>query len=111
MFRYVVSVLVFAISLLFVGCASSYEMWVSVSDGKGDYSISGSIRNIEQRYTIFFVSTHDGYYLNMGYLAEIAQKKGAFDILLQVFCYWENDVEFRIDYIFQDNAGRYLCSF
>ena len=39
MFRYVVSVLVFAISLLFVGCASSYEMWVSVSDGKGDYSI------------------------------------------------------------------------
>lgn len=37
--RYVVIALIFATSLLFVGCASSYEMWVSVSDGKGDYSI------------------------------------------------------------------------
>ena len=37
MFRYVV--LILATALLFVGCAFSYEMWVSVSDGKGDYSI------------------------------------------------------------------------
>ena len=78
---------------------------------KEDYSICGSIRNIEQRYAVFFVSTHDGYSLNMYHLAEIAQKKGAFDILLQVLCYWENNVEFRIDYIFQDYAERYLCTF
>lgn len=76
-----------------------------------EYSICGSIRNIKQRYAVFFVSTHDGKCFNMDYLAEIAQKKGVFDILLQVFCYWENNVEFRIDYIFQDNAGRYLCNF
>lgn len=75
---------------------------------EGKYNICGSIRNVEQRYVIFFVSTHDGYALNMDLLAEIAKEKGSFDILLQVFCYWENGEEFRIDYVFQDNAGRYI---
>lgn len=72
------------------------------------YTICGSLRNVEQRYVIFFVSSHDGYALDMDFLAEIARKKGTFDILLQVFCYWENNEEFRLDYIFQDMASRYL---
>lgn len=73
-----------------------------------NFTICGSLRNVEQRYAIFFVSTYDSYALDMDFLAEIARKKGAIDVLLQVFCYWESREEFRIDYGFQDYAGRYL---
>ena len=73
-----------------------------------EYNIVGSLRNVEQKYVIIFFSTHDAYALNMDYLAEMAREKGEFDILLQVFCYWESEIEFRIDYGFRDCSGRYL---
>jgi len=75
---------------------------------KGTYNIIGSLRNLEQSYVIVFVSTHDGYFLDMEFLGEVSRKKGDFDTLLQVFCYWENEENFRIDYCFGDDVDRYL---
>ena len=75
---------------------------------KEKYTLCGSLRNVEQRYVVFFVSTHDGHAFDMDLLAEIAKEKGTFDILLQVICYWESRKEFRIDYCLQDTADRYL---
>lgn len=72
------------------------------------YTIVGSLRNIEQKYVIVFVSTHDGYAIDMKYLEKIARKKGDFDTLLQVYCYWESSEEFRIDFCLKDYASKYL---
>lgn len=74
----------------------------------GIYDIVGSLRNVKQKYVIVFVSTHDGYRFDMDYLDDLARKKGEYDILLQVYCYWENDEEFRIDYSLMDHSSRYL---
>ena len=73
-----------------------------------EYNIVGSLRNVEQKYVIVFVSTHDGYALDMDFLAKMAREKGDFDILLQVFCYWESEKEFRIDYRVRDCFDEYL---
>ncbi|MBM6924223.1 hypothetical protein H9X81_11050 [Hydrogenoanaerobacterium saccharovorans] len=75
---------------------------------KGTYNIIGSLRNEGQHYVVVFVSTHDGYFLDMEFLEEVVRKKCNFDILLQVYCYWENEEDFRIDYCFRDYADRYL---
>lgn len=77
----------------------------------GQYGIIGSLRNIEQKYVIIFTSTHDGYALDMDFLDEEARNKGDFDILLQVFCYWESKEDFRIDFCFKDKGDRYLKEF
>lgn len=45
----------------------------------------------------------------MDFLEELARKNGAeFDKLIQVFLYWENNEEYRIDYVFQDASNQYL---
>ncbi len=76
---------------------------------RGEYTVVGSLRNILRKYVIFFVSTHDGLALQMDFLEELARKNGAeFDKLIQVFLYWENDEEYRIDYVFQDASNQYL---
>lgn len=75
---------------------------------KGTYNIIGSLRNEGQSYVIVFVSTYDGYFLDMEFLEEVARKKCDFDVLLQVYCYWENEENFRIDYCFKDYVDRYL---
>lgn len=76
---------------------------------RGEYTIVGSLRNTLRKYVIFFVSTHDGLILPMDYLDELAQKGEAeFDKLIQVFLYWENNEEYRIDYVFQDSSNQYL---
>lgn len=75
----------------------------------GEYTIVGSLRNTLRKYVIFFVSTHDGLSLPMDYLEELANKGGAdCDKLIQAFLYWENDEEFRIDYVFRDSSNQYL---
>lgn len=39
----------------------------------------------------------------------MARSKGPdFDKLIQVFTYWENNEEYRIDYVFQDASNQYL---
>lgn len=74
-----------------------------------EYTVVGSLRNIWRKYVIFFVSTHDGLALQMDFLEELAHKNGAeFDKLIQVFLYWENNEEYRIDYVFQDASNQYL---
>ena len=76
---------------------------------RGEYTVVGSLRNILRKYVIFFVSTHEGLALQMDFLEELAYKNGAeFDKLIQVFLYWENDEEYRIDFIFQDASNQYL---
>ena len=75
----------------------------------GNYTVVGSLRHTLNKYVIFFVSTHDGLALSMDYLAELAcRSKVEYDKLLQVFVYWKNDKEFRIDYVFQDSSNQYL---
>ena len=45
----------------------------------------------------------------MDYLEKLAIECGAeYDKLIQAFMYWENDEEFRIDYVFQDSSNQYL---
>lgn len=76
---------------------------------RGEYTVVGSMRNILRKYVIFFVSTHDGLALQMEFLEELARKKGVeFDKLIQAFLYWENDEEYRIDYVFRDASNQYL---
>lgn len=76
---------------------------------KEEYTIVGSLRNTLRKYVIFFVSTHDGLSLPMDYLEKLAIECGAeYDKLIQAFMYWENDEEFRIDYVFQDSSNQYL---
>ena len=50
-------------------------------------NITGSLRNVGQRYVIIFVSSYDGNVIKLDYLEEIAKEKGNFDILLEVVCY------------------------
>ena len=78
------------------------------SSQNGIYNIIGSMRNIEQKYVIFFVASHDGYGVDMDYLSDLARQKGEYDLLLQVFCYWESEEEYRIDYCLCDKNARYL---
>lgn len=75
----------------------------------GEYTIVGSLRNTLRRYVIFFVSSHDGLALPMDYLEELAHNnKVEYDKLIQVFLYWKNAEEYRIDYVFQDSSNQYL---
>jgi len=75
----------------------------------GEYTIVGSLRNTLRRYVIFFVSSHDGLAIPMDYLEELAHNnKVEYDKLIQVFLYWKNAEEYRIDYVFQDSSNQYL---
>ena len=82
----------------------------TIDSGKrAEYTIVGSMRNILRKYVIFFVSTHDGKALPMDYLEEKAQNNEVdHDKLIQVFIYWINNEECRIDYEFLDSSNQYL---
>lgn len=83
--------------------------WAKESAKKAEYNIVGSMRNILRKYVIFFVATHDGLSVPMDCLEELARNNGAeYDKLIQVFLYWVNDEEYRIDYVFQDSSNQYL---
>lgn len=85
------------------------RIYKSLDDArKGLYHITGSLRNIEQKYAILFVSTHDGYVFDMEILEMIAREKGNCALLLQVYCYWENNENFYINFCFKDSTNRYL---
>lgn len=76
---------------------------------KGKNAIVGTIRHTLKKYVMFFVSAPDRNPWPMEVLNVLAQNKGAdFDKLIQVYIYWENDEEYRIDYVFQDASNQYL---
>lgn len=76
---------------------------------KGESVIVGTLRHTLKKYVMFFVSAPDRNPWPMEVLDAMALSKGAdFDKLIQVFTYWENDEEYRIDYVFQDASNQYL---
>lgn len=73
----------------------------------GECEIIGSLRSGLRKYVIFFVSSFDGRRWPMTDLEKMA-KNVVYDKLLQVVVWWENDVDYRIDYVFQDTSKQYL---
>lgn len=68
-----------------------------------DYGIHGSLRN-EDNYAVFFVSSPPETVYSMDFLLELAQQKCDPKKLLQVYVWWEDDKNFRIDYLLWDRT-------
>lgn len=66
-----------------------------------DYDIAGSLRR-ENEYAIFFVAAPPMQALPMEYLLEKARKKCEPKVLLQVYVWWEDEENYRIDYMLWD---------
>ena len=66
-----------------------------------DFGIVGSFRR-ERTYAIFFVSSKPEHALSMEYLLELARKVDDPTIILQVYVWWEDDGNYRIDYLLWD---------
>ncbi len=67
----------------------------------GNYGIAGSLRRGDS-YAIFFVSSPPHQSLSMEYLSKLARRKCNPQKLLQVYAWWEDNENYRIDYILQD---------
>lgn len=69
---------------------------------EGEYKLTGSLRNILRKYVILFVSSRYGNGVPMEYLLENVPDKAEVETLLQVVIYWENDLEYRVDFHYCD---------
>lgn len=72
-----------------------YTAWRRTSEKK--YGIVGSLRN--NSFVAFFVSSKHGQAYSMKYLLELAREKCNPKLLLQIYVWWENQTNFRIDYL------------
>lgn len=70
-----------------------------------DYDITGSLRR-ENEYAIFFVAAPPMQALPMEYLLEKARKKCDPKVLLQVYVWWEDEENYRIDYLLLDREEK-----
>lgn len=66
------------------------------------YGIVGSLRNIIDNYAIIFVTSKYGAGVPMELLFDVAKEKGEVKKLLQIIVYWENDIEYRVDFQYCD---------
>ena len=68
-----------------------------------EYGVVGSLRD-SSSYAVFFVSAPPNRAMSMEYLLEKAREKCDPVKLMQVYVWWEDDTNYRIDYMFWDNS-------
>lgn len=66
------------------------------------YGIVGSTRRTDNKYVVFYVASEQNEKISMEYLLDLARQKSDVQKLLQVVVYWENNIEYRIDYFLWD---------
>ena len=70
---------------------------------EGNNGLVGSLR-CDDKYVIFFVASQSNKALKMDYLLQQARKKCDPHRMMQVYVWWEDDVNYRIDYLFWDRT-------